>query len=88
MFYLLSQDKHSTCESYLNIVDVIEHCGESLGRDAGVIKKKLKKDGKDISAGPQRTRYTGHAKKPRSSVWPGLTFLALTETDMANSSKT
>jgi hypothetical protein len=53
-FHLLSQDKHLTCQSHLerfhNCVDVVEHCGESLGQDAGVIKRILKKDGKDVSA--------------------------------------
>jgi hypothetical protein len=38
-FYLLSQDKHSACQLYLerfqNCVDVIEHCGGSIGQEPG-----------------------------------------------------
>jgi hypothetical protein len=44
-FYLLSQDKHSTCQAYLerfqNCVDVIEHCGGSIGQEPGLMRKVL-----------------------------------------------
>jgi hypothetical protein len=40
-FYLLSQDKHSPCQVYLerfqNCVNVIEHCGGFIGQEPGLV---------------------------------------------------
>jgi hypothetical protein len=40
-FYNLSQDRHMTCQAYLekfqNSIEIIEHCGGDLGIDTGFI---------------------------------------------------
>jgi hypothetical protein len=49
-FYRLSQDKHSTCQVYLerfqNCVDGIEHYGGSIGQDPVLVNKILEDNGK------------------------------------------
>ena len=56
-FYLLSQDKHSTCQAYLerfqNCVDVIEHCGGSIGQEPGLVRKVLEDKGLIAEAATQ-----------------------------------
>jgi hypothetical protein len=56
-FYLLSQDKHSTCQAYLerfqNSVDVIEHCGGSIGQEPGLVRNVLKDKGLIAEAATQ-----------------------------------
>jgi hypothetical protein len=56
-FYLLSQDKHSTCQAYLerfqNCVDVIEHCGGSIGQEPGLVQKVLEDKGLSAKAPTQ-----------------------------------
>jgi hypothetical protein len=46
--YLLSQDKCSTCQIYLerfqNCVNVIERCGGSMGQEPGLLQKVLQED--------------------------------------------
>jgi hypothetical protein len=56
-FYLLSQDKHSTCQAYLerfqNCVDVIEHCCGSIGQETGLVRKVLEDKGLIAEAATQ-----------------------------------
>jgi hypothetical protein len=55
--YLLSQDKHSTCQAYLerfqNSVDVVEHCGGSIGQEPGLVRKVLEDKGLIAEAATQ-----------------------------------
>jgi hypothetical protein len=47
-FYLFTQDKHATCQVYLqrftNIIEVIEHCGGTIGEDTGLVDSVLHKN--------------------------------------------
>jgi hypothetical protein len=56
-FYLLSQDKHSTCQAYLerfqNCVNVIEHCGGSIGQEPGLVRKVLEDKGLNAAGATQ-----------------------------------
>ena len=55
-FYLISQDKHTSNQSYLetfrNLVEVIEHCGGDIGTDEGLIDRRL------TNSNPPLTRMT------------------------------
>jgi hypothetical protein len=48
-FYLIHQDKHTTCQSYLekfqNCVDVLDHCGGSLGHLPALASALLESNG-------------------------------------------
>jgi predicted RNA-binding protein associated with RNAse of E/G family len=48
-FYLLTQDKHSTCQHYYetfkNNVEVIEYCGGVICKDTGLVDGKLVRTG-------------------------------------------
>jgi hypothetical protein len=69
-FYLLSQDKHSTCQTYLerfqNCVDVIEHCGGSIGQEPGLVRKVLEDKGLIAEAATQAQIREGGSLGTRS----------------------
>ena len=60
-FYLMSQDKHMTVTIYLerfqNSVEVIEHCGGTIGLDPGLVDATMR------SAKPMMTRDTATAEQ-------------------------
>jgi hypothetical protein len=49
--YVLIQDKFTTCQGYLdrfqNCVDVIQHCGGSIGNEPAIVNEALIADGVD-----------------------------------------
>jgi hypothetical protein len=64
-FYNLVQDKHMTCQVYLdkfqNCVEVIEHCGGIIGTDVGLVNDTLS------SASPPMTRSTASPGELRAA---------------------
>ncbi len=60
-FYLMSQDKHMTVTIYLerfqNSVEVIDHCGGTIGLDPGLVDATMR------SAKPMMTRDTATAEQ-------------------------
>jgi hypothetical protein len=76
-FYLLSQDKHSTCQVYLerfqNGVDVIEHCGGSIGQEPGLVQKVLQDRGK--SSNTATADETREAQNAAQQQYLAVAFL-------------
>lgn len=58
-FYALRQDKHTSCQQYLetfqNSVDVITHCGGNIGPDDGLVDADLKRKGTTRSSAGDST---------------------------------
>jgi hypothetical protein len=76
-FYLLSQDKHSTCQLYLerfqNYVDVMEHCGGSIGQELGLVQKVLTKNG--LRAGKVMTDQIREAQNTAQEQYLAAAFI-------------